>query len=478
MSRVFRLTLTLAALGLLASFQNCEGHLRSATSAPTEAVTAASVDGTPAWVGQDWSSCTNVCGGGQQMRTVDCRTTNGPVIETSCSVPKPATQQSCNTQACATFMWIEGGFGACDQSCGGGSQSQSVTCVDASGAVVSDANCAGPKPLGARACNTQACVVTQPTAEACASSPHGNILFEHPVVDNIDACLVINPKSPTPPGRMFVGMNVPLPTPDGRPVAIPFDMDQFTGVNPGTNATERARWQRGVDANWYGSSAVQAKDQTVGLQIHPESLYAKGTTPPVGLLFPFVVSYNWAQPPRPFAAPGKTLVFSLEIEIPSAESNNVTSFAYADAYLIFSDPNGKKFWFGGRIFDNRADLRPDRVANDDWANGTGLPIVSATLGNPQSDFLRARPGSAPFQLNPWRGYKTFEIALNAGNLAAVIRQLNATCANGCGYSTDVTQYRVEHWNYNPEVAYFGSFGSIGTSVRNVRVFVEDATPGQ
>lgn len=134
---------------------------------------------TYAWVGSSWSSCSQLCGGGQQIRTVNCHSNTSAVVsESLCSGPKPAEMQSCNTQACTSYMWIQSGFGPCSASCGGGTQTQTVSCKDNNGNVVTDATCSGTRPASSRLCNVQACAQPQPastdnqagTNELCSAS--------------------------------------------------------------------------------------------------------------------------------------------------------------------------------------------------------------------------------------------------------------------------------------------------------------------
>jgi hypothetical protein len=66
-----------------------------------------------------------------------------------------------------TYTWVEGNFGACSATCGGGTQTRSVTCEDQNGNAVLDSNCSGQKPATSQSCNTQACS----SSVKCAMQP-------------------------------------------------------------------------------------------------------------------------------------------------------------------------------------------------------------------------------------------------------------------------------------------------------------------
>ncbi len=95
-----------------------------------------------AWTIGSWGSCSRSCGGGSQTRSVSCK-------YVVCTGSKPATRRSCNTQLCTT-SWRVGSWGSCSRSCGGGSQSRSVTCP-------SGYACTASKPSTSKSCNTHRC---------------------------------------------------------------------------------------------------------------------------------------------------------------------------------------------------------------------------------------------------------------------------------------------------------------------------------
>ncbi|HEY4519221.1 MAG TPA: thrombospondin type-1 domain-containing protein [Candidatus Paceibacterota bacterium] len=108
-----------------------------------------------------WGPCNEPCGGGTQTRGVWCeRNDSVAVADDFCSGPPPADTQTCNTQTCTAYNWMTGGWSACTESCGGGTQTRTVWCEDTNGVTVADGFCSGIKPGGSQTCNTQVCTTS------------------------------------------------------------------------------------------------------------------------------------------------------------------------------------------------------------------------------------------------------------------------------------------------------------------------------
>lgn len=139
------------------------------TNAPTKAPTkeptpSPSPAGT--WSYGDYGTCSKSCGGGIATRTATCVDQGGNAVgDALCAAHAAETTTSCNVDACPTYSWQAGTWGACSVTCGDqGVQERALTCVSSLGnAVVGDENCvAGAKPSASQPC--------APAPAACASN--------------------------------------------------------------------------------------------------------------------------------------------------------------------------------------------------------------------------------------------------------------------------------------------------------------------
>ncbi len=169
------------------------------------------------WELSDWGECSATCGSGTQYRTASCRSRTGihtrtptcasgvcdgvkPSSSESCTVSScgssPAQSQSCNAQPCGGWVagpwgscaplpfWDAGSWTTCDNTCGGGFQTRSVSC-NATGSVQtrtvycpSGATCVpGDKPATTQACPASCAGQRPPESQSCANGSNWGDIF-------------------------------------------------------------------------------------------------------------------------------------------------------------------------------------------------------------------------------------------------------------------------------------------------------------
>ena len=141
------------------SYSCCSKNNKMCTARYCETLPTSSPSYKYAYVAGSWASCSECT----QKRQVVCKRSDSmDVPDSYCSGSKPSTSQSCNTQACApstsySYSYSTGSWGSCSASCGGGTQTRSVTCKRSDGQSVSDSYCSGTKPSTSGTCNSWAC---------------------------------------------------------------------------------------------------------------------------------------------------------------------------------------------------------------------------------------------------------------------------------------------------------------------------------
>uniref|UniRef100_A0A3Q3H211 Papilin a, proteoglycan-like sulfated glycoprotein n=1 Tax=Labrus bergylta TaxID=56723 RepID=A0A3Q3H211_9LABR len=133
------------------------------------------------WSFGSWSSCSKECGLGYQSRLVFCTIDNESYPDYLCaSLPRPQTNRTCNPHPCPQVRsWRTGEWNTCSVTCGGGSQVRRVECVsqDASGPrVVEDATCAAyaEAPPTLQTCNMHKCAEYRATRWSACSVTCGS----------------------------------------------------------------------------------------------------------------------------------------------------------------------------------------------------------------------------------------------------------------------------------------------------------------
>ncbi|KAL0969478.1 hypothetical protein UPYG_G00227840 [Umbra pygmaea] len=119
---------------------------------------------TDSWRTGEWNKCSVRCGGGSQVRSVQCvsHEPSGPrvVEDTICAAYTlaPPALQTCNMQSCAS--WRTSAWSACSVTCGAGEQTREVTCVGAGSAQLTDISCVDSlRPIAIQTCTMASCIL-------------------------------------------------------------------------------------------------------------------------------------------------------------------------------------------------------------------------------------------------------------------------------------------------------------------------------
>uniref|UniRef100_A0A8P4GB81 Papilin a, proteoglycan-like sulfated glycoprotein n=1 Tax=Dicentrarchus labrax TaxID=13489 RepID=A0A8P4GB81_DICLA len=128
------------------------------------------------WSFGSWSACSRECGSGYQSRLVFCTIDNEAYPDYLCaSLPRPQTNRTCNPHQCPQIRsWRTGEWNTCSVTCGGGSQVRTVECIshDVAGPrVVEDAICAAytEAPPSLQTCNMHKCAEYRATRWSACS---------------------------------------------------------------------------------------------------------------------------------------------------------------------------------------------------------------------------------------------------------------------------------------------------------------------
>ncbi|XP_007653712.2 A disintegrin and metalloproteinase with thrombospondin motifs 16 [Ornithorhynchus anatinus] len=119
----------------------------------------------PSWSVGNWSICSRTCGLGEQFRLIHCmqriHSKPEPVSTSLCSLPIPASRQTCNPHSCPP-AWSVGSWSECSRTCGKGWKKRMVVCKStnpsARAQILPDSACTTElKPKTQEACVLRRC---------------------------------------------------------------------------------------------------------------------------------------------------------------------------------------------------------------------------------------------------------------------------------------------------------------------------------
>lgn len=200
-----------AETGRRADDDACPAASRPASHQPCD-------QGECVWVPSPWSECSKPCGGGRQMRVLDCRNGAGAgskVLDGHCT-DRPISERTCNAQDCPPFLWYAQPWTHCSKRCGGGARTRRTWCVDSALARFPDDRCdLATRPKSFEACNAQPCDLTPfvmtyadirgleagvPREDEIVAGASKLYLFERPRSSSRGVCIVAKPRTPEEPG--------------------------------------------------------------------------------------------------------------------------------------------------------------------------------------------------------------------------------------------------------------------------------------
>ena len=133
--------------GTTVSDGNCDPSTRPTTSESAAVYSGCSYE----WISGAWNDPGASCTASErQTRDVTCRRSDGTTVsDGSCDAgSKPSTTRNVTDHSGCSYNWVEGGFGSWNNTCtSNATRNQTVTCRRSDGTTVSNSNCdAGTKP--------------------------------------------------------------------------------------------------------------------------------------------------------------------------------------------------------------------------------------------------------------------------------------------------------------------------------------------
>jgi hypothetical protein len=261
--------------------------------------------------------------------------------------------------------------------------------------------------------------------------------------------------------------------PDGQLVPTSWDAGSKTGFEPDEPLADHQLGFRDES----GASTVQAEGDTIGAYLNSKDL-TKGSGGDKMMITP-----ELKLPPggriHPFATPGMALAGSLELQVPTAhDSDKYGNLTYVVSDFSFEDKRTRtKLSYHFSLFRDspaKGDTQPTAEwMRDAEVGGLDGPSHSYMVGNPVATggrLITLLAGCAPYQNQPWRGWKLFRAAITEDNFKLALQDLKAN-AKGFKGSLDPADYEFVGWHLNAELKYETGPAELGWSMRHAKIML-------
>jgi hypothetical protein len=317
-----------------------------------------------------------------------------------------------------------------------------------------------------------------------ASSPApAQTLFRQPQITLGNSFAVGRPKLPGTFGMVQWQPN-PL-TVDHQDVPVSWNMNAATGlaVPPPMDASQAGTRNR------VNATGIQIYNGEIGINLNSKDFSPTGTLGNLVAIMPNILFADASI--RPFATPGRTLVYSLQLQVPTAvvtpPANNpgYKGNPYIGMDMLFQDmshPNSPQV----SVTVNTFALHRAPPENIGFTTQGGGRILIKTGLVPGNLFSTLMPGSTAYQGATWRGYKPFSVGITDANFAAGIAaiQSNAVLLTGLGitaadYSANLADWALLGFHLNAELNYAAGLpiytgGSVrmGLAVKDISLILQ------
>jgi hypothetical protein len=299
-------------------------------------------------------------------------------------------------------------------------------------------------------------------ATTSMSNAATTFLYSQPYVSSIAPVMANDPAGGTVPNTAMIrtyGVGATNQVPN-------WDVSSFSGlVIPGNL---RGNFERTVDANWLGSTAIQAYENAFGLQLHTYSspVFSDRHLKTIN------VDIDFSESVKPWGGQFGTnakLCMGFLAAIPSSWSGE-GSENYSGSNFSFRDStSGKMFTIGVMLYST---LQPtEEVGFDGGAGSTDMPMVSSYFG--ASKYITTTPSSSYFRSQTWGDEEYFGFCLTRTNIESVVADVNQKYP---GYNFSVNNLIIGSAAIGTEIA-IGPMninnGHMAARFRHWNILIED-----